>query len=1723
MENLKKYFRIYKRNLAIIVILSVFISGVIFTLAELGVGGQNGSTAAPNTLDYGLVGYWDFEEGEGQTFYDKSGNGNNGTLGSSSSVDYSDPIFGQGHNSSGENGMGLVFDGKYDYADLGNGSTLTSNSGFSYSFWMKWNGIDKGGYGGLIEYINRSSQNSRILIDDGSSHIVVQDPSGTKLTSAYTFSKDVYYHVVLTWDGSIPYLYVNGNLDNAGTAADFASSNSNRIKIGVGADWSPTYYFNGAMDEFRIYNRVLSEDEIRLLYNQKKPILEMNFDESSGTTPGDNSFSKNYAILGGGAAAAMPVWTTGHSGSALDFDGTDDYVEVKGVSSSWDLSQASYDYKNFSVTSQDSAPSGLFFSNDGSKMYMIGDTNNMVFQYSLSTAWDISSASYDSKYFSFSSQENYPRGIFIGDEGKKMYIVGATGDYVNQYSLSTAWDVSTATYDSKNVFVGGEDINPISLFFSIDGSRMYTLGNATENVFQYSLSTAWDVSTATYESTSFSVRGQNDSPRSIFFNKNGDRMYMLGPDNDSFFQYSISKPWDISTASYVSKSFTFSTQESSPVGMYISSLGNKIYSIGNGGDIIYQYGFYNNDSLDVGNEITISAWIKPTLGAVSTILSSGNTASVDYDLYMTQTGQVIFTFTNPAGTWQSFKTVSNILADGEYQHIAAVYDGNSYNIYLNGIAQSVAWDTGISGTALKNYDYGLFIGKRNYSTDQRFFNGDIDNIRVYNYARTADEISADYNDSMAAHLGGGDIDLNKGLVGYWDMEEGSGQFVHDKSGNGNDGRFGSSSSVDSADPTFGSGHDLSGEIGTGVKLDGLDDYIDMDSSSSLDLSVELTINLWVNSSFLTSGGLAGKTCNGGGAQDHHYKISNSGTALQFSIGDGDCAGSGNNDGLLANGFFSGYQNRWTFVTASYNRGEMKLYRNGELISSKISALTILKPYSDGFEIGRYPNYNVGYFNGSIDEVRVYNRALSEDEIRYLYNQKKPVLNLKMDEGSGIVAHDESFNNNDAINYGTFGTAEAGTVNTLTDNNRTWTTNEWTGETIEIVSGTGLGQTRTVLSNTATQVTVSSNWTTNPDTTSVYRITSRRLWASGRHQGALAFNGNYSFSEVSNPTSFDFISNDFTLEAWVYAGNQPANGGRIVNKMKTSTSSSYFIAVDTSGKIRYYISGTGTIDHTYTGKDVRNAWHHLAVSFVRSGKATLYIDGENVDSVSISGSGNLTSYAKMFVGGASTGSTLYGFNGSIDDARVYNYARTADEILTDYNDGQAAHLGKNNQDLNYGLVGYWDFEEGGGQTVFDKSGSGNNGTLGLSSSADSADPIFGPGHDSLGENGTGLIFNGEEEYVNVGNGSSLDITDKFTIFGWVKLNTNIDSSITTNKILIKFKNGAKIDFMTGAGRLYLHDAAGLSDTNVEFSSQGTWSAGQWINFAMTYDSSASSPQQKMYLDGVMSRAQNNSGAMTVSTGNFWLGYSVSSGSDAVDGTIDEIRIYNRALSEDEIRQLYNQKKPILHLKMDEGSGSVAYDESFNNNNGTLGGGTAAYMPTWVDGKFGSALSFDGGDDYVEVPYSSSMDITDEITLEGWFNADGAYNTYSLFGRYRAYYIAQVYRNQLRAYLYTSDYGFKYSTSIEGLHIAGSWYHVALSYKPEFGYIKLYLNGKEVEYEEAQVKTDGIRINTSPFTLGENFLATNHYSGSLDDVRLYNYARSDAEILADYNNGLAAHLR
>ena len=209
---------------------------------------------------------------------------------------------------------------------------------------------------------------------------------------------------------------------------------------------------------------------------------------------------------------------------------------------SYEDSTASFD---FSI--EEATPTGVIFNPAGTKMYMVGTTDGLVEQYTLATPWDVSTATVDSVTLNVSTEDATPEGIVFGNSGLALYMVGNTGDALFQYVLTTAYDLSTASYDSKTVSVAVQDTNPVSMAISSDGLAVFVAGSAADAVHQYTLSTAWDISTATADGTDFQIDGDDTGVTGITLNADGTQLFLVGTENDKVFQFGM-EAYTLSTA-----------------------------------------------------------------------------------------------------------------------------------------------------------------------------------------------------------------------------------------------------------------------------------------------------------------------------------------------------------------------------------------------------------------------------------------------------------------------------------------------------------------------------------------------------------------------------------------------------------------------------------------------------------------------------------------------------------------------------------------------------------------------------------------------------------------------------------------------------------------------------------------------------------------------------------------------------------------------------------------------------------------------------------------------------------------------------------------------------------------------------------------------------------------------------------------------------------------------
>jgi sugar lactone lactonase YvrE len=192
-------------------------------------------------------------------------------------------------------------------------------------------------------------------------------------------------------------------------------------------------------------------------------------------------------------------------------------------------------------------PFGITFSADGTKMYLTGNVRTYIMQYALSTAWDVSTATIE-KTFSVASQGTHPYGVNFSVDGLTLFVTDGVTKDINRYTLSTAWDIATATY--ANALNTTAYDTPQLIAFSVDGTKLFVMGVVNKNVYQFALSTAWNVGTATYVQ-SFSVSAAG-TPRGISFSANGMSMFIASFDANAYvYEYLLSTAWNVATAVYL--------------------------------------------------------------------------------------------------------------------------------------------------------------------------------------------------------------------------------------------------------------------------------------------------------------------------------------------------------------------------------------------------------------------------------------------------------------------------------------------------------------------------------------------------------------------------------------------------------------------------------------------------------------------------------------------------------------------------------------------------------------------------------------------------------------------------------------------------------------------------------------------------------------------------------------------------------------------------------------------------------------------------------------------------------------------------------------------------------------------------------------------------------------------------------------------------------------------
>jgi hypothetical protein len=633
------------------------------------------------------------------------------------------------------------------------------------------------------------------------------------------------------------------------------------------------------------------------------------------------------------------------------------------------------------------------------------------------------------------------------------------------------------------------------------------------------------------------------------------------------------------------------------------------------------------------------------------------------------------------------------------------------------------------------------------------------------------------------------------------------------------------------------------------------------------------------------------------------------------------------------------------------------------------------------------------------------------------------------------------------------------------------------------------------------------------------------FAPGMVGEAFSFDGaEANFVEIPNSSELN-PSGAFSVDGWFYI-DPAANAGKIatlVAKTEGSTNNGWALYFDDRWSTKSLKFVLGTILELPNAIPAAN-WYHIAGVFDPSPtpNSKLYINGAPVASVNSGGAQPNGLTVRI---GAMHWTDAYHqgndrLNGKADEVEFFNRALTAEEVAAIYNAGSAGKC-KPCTSPPSGMVGWWS----GDGHPFDLVGS-NNGTL------------QGAATYAAGKVGNALSFDGSSgTYVSIPQSANLPVrgTNSFTIDAWVK---NADGSMF-NVFAFRPSNPIEnLQFFIDATQTSIwvpeHMLAQINH-NVDST--------KWNHFAYVRDGNT----WRFYVNGVQVGPDIFD---AVDLGNPTSTQNIGGPGCAcgqwANGQIDEVEIFNRALSGKEIAAIHaagsaGKCRPCFTPPSNLVSwwkGENNANDSADKNHGTVHGATFAA------GKVGQAFSFDGEDDYVEIPNSASLNPGSAFTVDGWFYIDpnspensgdlspfvaksssgSAEGGWWLIFDDRDWAHDGSFVKSIRFSVMTGTPGEHNQATAPNLIPSAGWYHIAGVYdQSATPKAKLYLNGALAaqSIETYTYLPNSIAIRIGAMHDQEYYGGTQNWKlkGLADEVEFFNRALSAEEIAAIYAAGSA----
>ena len=385
------------------------------------------------------------------------------------------------------------------------------------------------------------------------------------------------------------------------------------------------------------------------------------------------------------------------------------------------------------------------------------------------------------------------------------------------------------------------------------------------------------------------------------------------------------------------------------------------------------------------------------------------------------------------------------------------------------------------------------------------------------------------------------------------------------------------------------------------------------------------------------------------------------------------------------------------------------------------------------------------------------------------------------------------------------------------------------------------------------------------------------------------NSSYYFDGIDNylyTKSDGFPTKERTVSIWyniLNADEQPTILGYGGSNNECGTS--WFQGINTEKSKGFVVAGHCKINEIVKGytEDQITSWHHLVVTNDINGKK-IFLDGKLIASDKLFINNTINSNNTHFAIGVNVSSggiapfidvNSYWTKGYLDDIAIYNRALTEQEIAALYTETPVAQV-LPSYVSNNGLVGYWPFNG----NANDESGNGNNGTVnGATLSTD-----------RNGNANSAYSFDGYNNNIKINENKLLNLSSQFSISFWSKIIPKSDNS--AHHIIVKGDNSSNEYSIVSVGNIMY-----LNKQNVKSILGSNFEQNKWNQVTIVWNY----PNAKIYINGVNSSEINTDVQFIPSNTPLYFG--TIDGYGGTYGQLDDIAIYNRALTEQEITALY----------------------------------------------------------------------------------------------------------------------------------------------------------------------------------------------------------------------------